>query len=134
MLQWMQSYTVWETAEERMYDVDTAPDIRGIGTDGVPADHQHGGLVYPVTGRMDCRKTAWKAGSWKNREDRGARKEGVHPGLLSSSSSSVFPDSEGFGPYGFPFAGKYIGKKDIVLIGKSISGGYERQNSIQCEF
>ena len=48
MLQWIQPYTVWETAEERMYDVDTAPGIRCIGTDGVPADYQYGGVVHSI--------------------------------------------------------------------------------------
>ena len=32
-----------------MEDADTAPGIRCIGTDGFPADHQYGGMVYPVT-------------------------------------------------------------------------------------
>ena len=34
--------------EERMKDADTAPGIRSIGTDGVPADHQFGGVVYSI--------------------------------------------------------------------------------------
>ena len=34
--------------EERMEDADTAPGIRSIGTDGVPADHQYGGVVHSI--------------------------------------------------------------------------------------
>ena len=34
--------------EERMKDADTAPGIRSIGTDGVPADHQFGGVVHSI--------------------------------------------------------------------------------------
>lgn len=32
-----------------MVDVDTAPGIRSIGTDGVPADYKYGGVVSSIT-------------------------------------------------------------------------------------